>query len=215
MLLRAGLIDAPRYQAAGRHGQRRAGCAGAAHPVTGRGQLRGLTGHYLPDENSPNATVSYYARGALAALCLDLALREQGRDLDGLMRQLWAETSGGPVSEAQILAAAGACAARLHDWVHTTAELPLRELLAGHGIEWRDEGRAMLAQRLGLRLREASGVQVTHVLAWLGGAAGRLSRRGTRSSASTATACAGSTRPCSGSRPPGRCRCWSAGISGC
>ena len=166
MLLRAGLIDAPRYLkllAATVNGVLAA--PGRLTQSLAEASYEAWIKYYRPDENSPNATVSYYAKGALVALCLDLALREQGRDLDGLMRQLWAETSGGPVSEAQILAAAGACAARLHDWVHSTAELPLRELLAGHGIEWRDEGRAMLAQRLGLKVREASGVQVTHVLA--------------------------------------------------
>ena len=30
---------------------------------------------YRPDENTPNAVVSYYAKGALVALALDLSLR--------------------------------------------------------------------------------------------------------------------------------------------
>jgi predicted metalloprotease with PDZ domain len=30
------------------------------------------TKYYRQDENSPNAIVSYYAKGALVALCLDL-----------------------------------------------------------------------------------------------------------------------------------------------
>ena len=33
------------------------------------------TKYYRPDENTPNAVVSYYAKGALVALALDLTLR--------------------------------------------------------------------------------------------------------------------------------------------
>jgi predicted metalloprotease with PDZ domain len=50
------------------------------------------TKHYRPDENSPNATVNYYAKGALVALALDLTLRagSNGRvSLDDVMRMLW------------------------------------------------------------------------------------------------------------------------------
>lgn len=48
--------------------------------------------HYRPDENSPNAHVSYYSKGAMAALALDLEirLRTEGRtSLDDVMRVLW------------------------------------------------------------------------------------------------------------------------------
>jgi hypothetical protein len=34
--------------------------------------------YYRPDENSVNATVSYYTKGSLVALCLDLSLRHEG-----------------------------------------------------------------------------------------------------------------------------------------
>lgn len=49
---------------------------------------------YRPDENSPNATVSYYLKGSLVALALDLELRlrSDGRcSLDEVMRALWEE----------------------------------------------------------------------------------------------------------------------------
>ncbi|MBM3387247.1 MAG: M61 family metallopeptidase, partial [Betaproteobacteria bacterium] len=38
--------------------------------------------YYRQDENTPNATVSYYTKGALVALCLDLTLRAEGHTLD-------------------------------------------------------------------------------------------------------------------------------------
>ncbi len=51
---------------------------------------------YRPDENTPNAVVSYYAKGALVALALDLTLRagtagKRGGhvSLDDVMRALW------------------------------------------------------------------------------------------------------------------------------
>ena len=45
--------------------------------------------YYRQDENTPNAVVSYYAKGALSALALDLTLRDCGASLDALMRALW------------------------------------------------------------------------------------------------------------------------------
>jgi predicted metalloprotease with PDZ domain len=45
--------------------------------------------HYRPDENAPNATISYYAKGALVGLALDLELRRRGTSLDALMCALW------------------------------------------------------------------------------------------------------------------------------
>jgi predicted metalloprotease with PDZ domain len=50
------------------------------------------TKFYKQDENAPNAIVSYYGKGALVALALDLTIRRdtQGaRSLDDLMRALW------------------------------------------------------------------------------------------------------------------------------
>jgi predicted metalloprotease with PDZ domain len=49
---------------------------------------------YRPDENSPNATVSYYLKGALVALALDLEIRlktDSARSLDDVLRALWRE----------------------------------------------------------------------------------------------------------------------------
>jgi predicted metalloprotease with PDZ domain len=50
------------------------------------------TKFYKQDENAPNAIVSYYAKGALAALTLDLTLRRDSNgncSLDDVMRALW------------------------------------------------------------------------------------------------------------------------------
>ena len=50
------------------------------------------TKFYRQDENSPNAIVSYYAKGALVALALDMIIRrdtEGAQSLDDVMRALW------------------------------------------------------------------------------------------------------------------------------
>ncbi|MDQ3059474.1 MAG: peptidase M61 [Pseudomonadota bacterium] len=135
---------------------------------------------YRPDENTPNATVSYYAKGALVALCLDLTLRAEGRGGDGatldeVMRSLWKRCKAGPMREsdvAQALQAAGgrSFAPELQDWVHGRDELPLKELLRQHGVAVLEEP-AQLAQRLGLRVSETQGLRITTVLR--GGAAER------------------------------------------
>lgn len=50
------------------------------------------TKYYQMDENTPNAVVSYYAKGSLIALALDLLIRDQThhqQSLDDVMRHLW------------------------------------------------------------------------------------------------------------------------------
>ena len=125
--------------------------------------------YYSQDENTPNATVSYYTKGALVALCLDLTLRREGRTtLDDVMRSLWQRCDGGPMDEATLRAVLQELGGRPFDaeldaWVHGTSELPLEELLGTHGIALKRE-EPPVAQRLGLRVSENSAVQIKTVL---------------------------------------------------
>ncbi len=125
--------------------------------------------YYRQDENTPNATVSYYTKGALVGLCLDLALRREGRTtLDDVMRALWDRCDAGPMSEDDLLAMLEALSGRsfareIAEWVHGTGDLPLAEMLAAHGVALRAEA-AQPAQRLGLRVSEGQGLQVKVVL---------------------------------------------------
>src|SRR5262249_14312610 len=45
--------------------------------------------YYRQDENTPNAVISYYVKGSLVALALDLTLRQRHASLDTLMQMLW------------------------------------------------------------------------------------------------------------------------------
>ncbi len=130
--------------------------------------------YYRQDENTANATVSYYTKGALVALCFDLTLRAEGHtNLDEVMRALWLRCKAGPMTEADFAAVlkelGGRSFAReISAWVHGTRALPLAELLAKHGIDVKEDP-AQLQQRLGLRVTETSGIVIKTVLR--GGAA--------------------------------------------
>jgi predicted metalloprotease with PDZ domain len=125
--------------------------------------------YYRQDENTPNATVSYYTKGCLVALCLDLTLRKEGKTtLDEVMRALWARTNGGPMTEADLRDVLQQMSGRsfnaeLERWVHSTDDLPLADLLATHGVTLQAQP-PQLAQRLGLRVTENHGVQIKSVL---------------------------------------------------
>ncbi|WP_293660038.1 peptidase M61 [Rhodoferax sp. OV413] len=130
--------------------------------------------YYRQDENTANATVSYYTKGALVGLCLDLTLRAEGRTtLDAVMRGLWKRCEGGPMAEADLLAVlqelgGRSFAGELARWVHSTKELPVAELLEQHGVQVNREPD-QIAQQLGLRVKESGGVFIHQVLR--GGAA--------------------------------------------
>jgi len=185
LLRRAGLIDDAQYlkllnktinqvlQTPGRE----------VHSVA-QSSFEAWTKYYRQDANSPNLTVSYYTKGALVALCLDLSLRQHGVknhsvSLDNVMRALWARccvskgTQGtgkhdGPMTEADVLAVlkeltGRSWAAEFKAWVHGTRDLPLEKLLAAHGVQVKHEP-AQLAQRLGLRVAEDHSVHIKTVL---------------------------------------------------
>ena len=130
--------------------------------------------YYRTDENTPNATVSYYTKGSLVALCLDLSLRHEGKTtLDAVMRTLWRRCVGGPMTENDLAAVLADLAGRsftkeIASWVHGTADLPLKPLLTAQGLAVLEEP-APIAERLGLRVTESDGVRIKSVLR--GGAA--------------------------------------------
>jgi predicted metalloprotease with PDZ domain len=172
LLLRAGRIDTARY------------CKLLAKALNGvlatpgrfvqsvaQASFDAWTKYYRPDENTPNATVNYYGKGALVGLALDLTLRASGRGtLDEVMRLLWSGSGGGPIDESDIARALLQVGGRAFDrelaaWVHGTDELPLQPLLERAGIAWSTESPGA-ALRLGLRVAESalSGVSVKQVL---------------------------------------------------
>ena len=126
------------------------------------------TKYYRADANTPNLTVSYYTKGALIGLCLDLSLRQSGHSLDQVMRALWARCKAGPMHEQDLLTVLKDMTGRnwqreLKAWVHGTTELPVMALLQAQGVSAQEEA-APLVQQLGLRVQENHAVQIQTVL---------------------------------------------------
>lgn len=140
------------------------------------------TRFYRPDENSPNALISYYQKGMLVAMLLDLRIREttdNRRSLDDVLRLLWERYGERDVGfpEAGIEALVEeVCGERLDDFfakhLRSTEELDFESHLRAAGLELVPATSASAAAGappspvLGLRLKEEGGrTVVTHVLA--------------------------------------------------
>ncbi|MDR0717246.1 MAG: PDZ domain-containing protein [Azoarcus sp.] len=124
------------------------------------------THYYRQNGNSPNAIVSYYTKGALIALALDLRLRAEsdGRlSLDDLMRALWRQygAAGVGVPEDGVFAAVADIGGdRLAHWLRRAAtgvgDLPLAKFLKPFGVRWRLEA-ASAAPATGIKLESGNG----------------------------------------------------------
>lgn len=151
ILLRAGLIGQDAYLgllAKTMNGVLRG--SGRLKQSVAESSFDAWTKYYRQDENAPNAIVSYYTKGSLVALLLDLTIRSQtkgARSLDDVMRALWrrhgrdfyASGEGVGVSEADIEAlfdeVTGLKLKSVFDLaVRGTRDLPLAEAFAAFGI---------------------------------------------------------------------------------
>lgn len=99
---------------------------------------------YRADENTANASISYYNKGALVALCLDLTLRQQGHSLDEVIVQLYAEALQPDyhgVSNASLDALLSNKLGQKQwqafraNYIEGVVELPLKRLLASVGVK--------------------------------------------------------------------------------
>ncbi|MDR2128935.1 MAG: peptidase M61 [Burkholderiaceae bacterium] len=161
LLRRAGLIDDAAYlRLLGKCINQVLQAPGRKVQSVAQASVDAWVKYYRPDANTPNATISYYSKGALVALCLDLTLRQEGKTtLDEVMRALWRRCRGGPMQEADLLAVLADLAGRpfapeIRRWVHGTQDLPLQPLLAAHGVRVLQEA-APLTQTLGLRVAQS------------------------------------------------------------
>lgn len=170
LLRRAGLIDDITYlKLLGKTAQQVLQAPGSRLQSVAQASFDAWVKYYRMDENTPNATISYYTKGALVALCLDLTLRQcSTHTLDDAMRMLYKRCRGGPMTEADVRHVVNTLAGHSLDslmdaWVHGTAPLPLEALLGQHGVCVHPEV-AQPAQRLGLRVGEGNGLHIKQVL---------------------------------------------------
>jgi len=192
-LARAGLVSESDYlEILGRNITSLLRTAGRMKQTVEQASFDAWIKYYRPDENSPNTQVSYYLKGSLIALCLDLTIRGRTRgrsSLDDLLRALWNEYGktglGVPEDGIERLAerVAGIPLRTFFDRaLRSTEELPLRRLLASVGIDMQlrpaesatDKGGKPaiippreLASRVTLGARvidDAAGARLSHVL---------------------------------------------------
>lgn len=151
MLVRSGAVDLPGYLTLlGKTITSVHAGAGRQKQSLSDSSFDAWTKYYKQNENAPNAIVSYYTKGALVALGLDLVIR-QGSDnhksLDDVMRALWQGYGrnffrGKPVGLDEnalvglIQHATGVdVGAEIEHWVDRHEDVPLAKLLANVGIE--------------------------------------------------------------------------------
>ena len=97
---------------------------------------------YRQDENSNNAGTSYYNKGCLVALCLDLGLRLRGSSLDALMRKMYENTQNGiQVNEHTVFEiceqlTGDSWLEQINHLINTTEELPLDQLFPEFGLSY-------------------------------------------------------------------------------
>jgi predicted metalloprotease with PDZ domain len=128
--------------------------------------------YYRQDENAPNAIVSYYTKGSLVALGLDLLIRTESngrKSLDDVMLALWQQygrqfysrQGGLGVGEDEVEAlfeqVSGIKLKRFFDrYIRGTEDVPLAELLAPFAVNYADV-RKSAKPSLGIRVTRGSG----------------------------------------------------------
>ncbi|MDN4503326.1 PDZ domain-containing protein [Alteromonadaceae bacterium BrNp21-10] len=111
------------------------------------------TRFYQQDENAANAIVSYYTKGAVIAMGLDLTIRQQTQQhlsLDDVVRALWQQygltdigTPENVIQEVTQLLGVD-CSDYLHNAVNTTTDIDIQHLLAKQGIKVVKQSRSGL-----------------------------------------------------------------------
>ncbi|WP_298444378.1 PDZ domain-containing protein [uncultured Ferrimonas sp.] len=145
IVYRAGCIDAATYLDQLAHGMTRVTRAAGRFKQTLRdSSFNAWTKFYKQDENAQNAIVSYYTKGAMFALLLDLTLRHETagkHSLDCVMQRLWREYGQPGIgtdnhSHQRIVAELlGRDVSDLFAWLDSTEDLPLPAMLALFGCD--------------------------------------------------------------------------------
>jgi predicted metalloprotease with PDZ domain len=158
MLVRAGVIAEPAYfKLLGKtigsvlrgSGRTKQSVADSSFDAWGK--------YYRQDENAPNAIISYYTKGSLIGLVLDLSIRAKTggkKSLDDVMRTLWQRYgrdfyngAGRGVTPAEVEVifdeiSSGRFKPFFDKYIRGTEDLPLAKMLAPFGIKYSDERKS-------------------------------------------------------------------------
>jgi predicted metalloprotease with PDZ domain len=189
LALRSGAFSMPDYfRALGKTITQVLNNSGRNHQSLESSSFFAWTKYYKQDENSPNSIVSYYTKGALVGLCLDLSIRLKTKhkySLDDVMRHLWQrygrdfygrdfygrdfDKAGKGLAEGEfstvLREACGLDMSReLKAWTQGTDDLPLQDLLASFGITMTLENQSNLESLLGAKFKTTGlGLEITQV----------------------------------------------------
>ena len=138
------------------------------------------TKYYQADENTPNAVVSYYGKGALLALGLDLQIRafsNNKQSLDDLMRLLWHKHGTNGIAEDGlddlIYELLGNGFSKIWNEMKTryifgVEDIPLQKWIGSNLVSVKPKSQSTLEKlklQFGMRHSDANGwLKVTHVL---------------------------------------------------
>jgi predicted metalloprotease with PDZ domain len=140
------------------------------------------TKYYQADENTPNAVVSYYGKGALLALGLDLQIRafsKNQKSLDDLMRLIWQKHGVALDGIAEdglddlILELLGSGFSKIWTeiksrYIFGTEDIPIQKWIASKLVSVKPKSQSKLEKiklQLGMRHTDMNGwLKITHVL---------------------------------------------------
>ena len=125
---------------------------------------------YRRDANSDNNQISYYLKGELVSLLLDLLIRAKHnnkRSLDDVMVRMWEEFGREEIgfSPEQLQAVIESVAAEdlsdfFYKYIYTTAELPFDEYLEPFGLKLKAIAQEEPVPNLGIKVQSENGQEV-------------------------------------------------------
>lgn len=165
-LLRCGLIDQKSYlELLSQTITRVERGLGRTRQSAAESSFNTWTKFYKQDENAQNAIVSYYAKGCLIALCIDLQMRSKSQStvsLDNVMLQLWQTTrdtgKGVEVDTIQKIISSlvgSEFQQGLNDMIYGRTDLPLDQLLSSFGVSFNRQRASGQADKGG-KLQEST-----------------------------------------------------------
>jgi predicted metalloprotease with PDZ domain len=140
------------------------------------------TKYYQADENTPNAVVSYYGKGALLALGLDLKIRafsKNKKSLDDLMRLIWKRhgvtldgIAENGLDDLILELLGGGFSKTWHEiktrYIFGVEDIPIQKWITSPLVSVKQKTQSKVEKiklQLGMRYTESNGwVKITHVL---------------------------------------------------
>lgn len=176
MLLRSGVISKDSYlMLLAEQINRYAHTDGKAHQSVAESSFDAWIKLYRPDENTNNQGVSYYNKGALVALVLDLLLMEHGHRLFDVVKHFYelskttlnkryglsTDELGGVVSD---MMGADNWQAFYENYIIGTSELPIHDLLSRHNIAIRSTKTKTASKYWGMTYKDdPMGLKISHL----------------------------------------------------